>query len=269
MAEKLIRKREPQGVQGVEIGARLLLMLAKAGSAMTLRDIAAACGLPQSKAHRYLVSLCRTGLVEQDGWKGRYDLGPAALTVGLAAQYRLDEVKLADQAVTQLHEATGLTVGLAVWGDHGPTVIRRREGPHAVTVSRRIGSTMSVVTTNAGRVFAAFSPGLTAPMIEAELARGAIPMHMGRPLSRTEFQDLLTVIRQQGWSMTRGDSFAGLDAVAVPIFDHEGVACMTLSVMGAHGTVDLWPGAPAFEELVRTGRDLSERLGHGAGTRAV
>lgn len=257
------RKRQPQGVQGVEIGARLLLALARADGALALRDIAAAGRVPPSKAHRYLVSLCRAGLVEQDERNGLYDLGPAALTVGLAAQYRLDEMRLAQDAVDRLFDATRLTVGLAVWGDHGPTVLRRREGLHAVTVSRRVGSTMSVLGTNAGRLFAAFLPAhVVKPFVDAEFALGTVPLHNGRPLDRAGFDRLLARVREQGWSATRGDNHVGLDAVAVPIFDHDGLVVMTLSIMGARSAVDLSVDGAPFGALRAAGLALSGRLGH-------
>ena len=257
------RKRQPQGVQGVEIGARLLLVLARADGPMALRDLAIAGKLPPSKTHRYLVSLCRAGLVEQDGRNGLYDLGPAALTVGLAAQYRLDELRLADQAVDRLFAATRLTVGLAVWGDHGPTVLRRREGLHAVTVTRRVGSTMSTITTNAGRVFAAFLPShLSGAMVDAEFAAGLVPVHQGKKLTRAGFDRLLAKIRKQGWSATRGDSYVGLDAVAAPVFDRDGNVLMTISVMGARDVVDVSPEGVAFGELMQAAAWLSDRLGY-------
>src|ERR1700691_3384611 len=67
--------RAQQGVQGVEIGLRIAYALANAPGPMALRDLAAATRLAPSKVHRYLVSLCRSGMVEQDGTNGRYDLG--------------------------------------------------------------------------------------------------------------------------------------------------------------------------------------------------
>jgi DNA-binding IclR family transcriptional regulator len=53
-----------------------------------------------AKAHRYLVSFQRLQLVVQDAASTRYDLGPAALKLGLASLERLDAVKLARERVT-------------------------------------------------------------------------------------------------------------------------------------------------------------------------
>ena len=78
------------GVQSLEIGMGILRAMMDGQRSMMLKDIAAAADMPASKAHRYLVSLIRAGLVEQDPMSSRYDLGPLALNLGLVALDRLD-----------------------------------------------------------------------------------------------------------------------------------------------------------------------------------
>ena len=56
-------KKQQQGVQGVETGLRLAFALAHSPGPMALKELASAAKLPSSKAHRYLVSLCRAGIV--------------------------------------------------------------------------------------------------------------------------------------------------------------------------------------------------------------
>jgi len=87
--------KERAGIQSVEVGFALLDVLAKAEGPLMLRDLAAAAGMSAAKAHRYLVSFQRLALVTQDHASTRYDLGPAALQLGLASLSRLDPVKLA------------------------------------------------------------------------------------------------------------------------------------------------------------------------------
>ena len=59
-----------------------------------------------------------------------------------------------------LAQRIGYTVSASasVWGDSGPTVIRVEEGPTAVYVAMRHGTTASVRHTATGKVFAAFGP---------------------------------------------------------------------------------------------------------------
>lgn len=60
-----------RGIQSVEIAAEILEALEAVGSAASLSKIAAACGMPPSKVHRYLVSLARsassTSRAKRDG----------------------------------------------------------------------------------------------------------------------------------------------------------------------------------------------------------
>ena len=104
------------GIQSVEVGFALLDVLAQAPGALMLRDLAALAGMSAAKAHRYLVSFQRLGLVVQDVATTRYELGPATLRLGLATLSRLDAVKMARERLPALGEQTGQTLALAVWG---------------------------------------------------------------------------------------------------------------------------------------------------------
>jgi len=83
-------------------------------------------GMSPAKAHPYLVSFMRLGLVEQDRASGRYELGRAALQMGLACMRRLNPVRIGTEAIALLAEEIGHTVALALWGNHGPTVVASR-----------------------------------------------------------------------------------------------------------------------------------------------
>ena len=75
--------KERAGIQSVEVGFALLDVLGQSAGPLMLRDLAAAAGMSAAKAHRYLVSFQRLQLVVQDAGTTRYDLGPAALKLGL------------------------------------------------------------------------------------------------------------------------------------------------------------------------------------------
>src|SRR5213595_3514043 len=131
--------KERAGIQSVEVGFALLDVLSKAPGPLMLRDLAAAAGMNAAKAHRYLVSFQRLALVMQDAASTRYDLGPAALKLGLASLSRLDCVKLARQRLQPLMEQIGQTLALGVWGNQGPTIVHWEESPQAITVNLRLG----------------------------------------------------------------------------------------------------------------------------------
>ena len=147
-----------QGIQSIEVGNRLLLVLAEASAPMMLRDLASAAGMSSSKAHRYLVSYARVGLVHQEPRSGRYDLGPLSLQLGFAALRRFDAISLAMPMLRELGETLGQTVALAAWANCGATIVRWLGSDAPVTATLRVGSVMPLTRSATGLVFAAHMP---------------------------------------------------------------------------------------------------------------
>jgi DNA-binding IclR family transcriptional regulator len=92
----------------------------------------------------------------------RYDFGPLALRLGLAAMQRLDPVQATERALPALVEETGFTALLAVWSNRGPTVVHWQRTGDLVT-SLNLGSVLPVARSSLGRMLLAFLPaGVTA-----------------------------------------------------------------------------------------------------------
>ena len=266
---------EPQraGIQSVEVGFELLNALSEAPGALMLRDLAAAAGMSAAKAHRYLVSFQRMGLVVQDPVSTRYDLGPAALRLGLASLSRIDAVKLARERVAALINETGHTLAIAVWGNQGPTMVHWIEAPQTVPVTLRLGDVMPLLTSATGRCFAAFmgSEGRDAqrigPMVRDELARLKKLPRSGLPLvdvphSLQEVQSLLDDTRRRGLARVVHSLLPGVGGFCAPVFDAQGHLALGLVVLGSVSTLDTdWSGAPA-RALLQSARQLSTDLGH-------
>src|SRR3989304_6458364 len=82
----LARNGAQTGIESMDTGMRLLLaFVALGGRGHMLKVIAEAAHMPSSKAHRYLVSLIRTGFVDRDPATGHHRLGPKAVQVGVSA----------------------------------------------------------------------------------------------------------------------------------------------------------------------------------------
>lgn len=266
---------EPQraGIQSVEVGFELLNALSEAPGALMLRDLAAAAGMSAAKAHRYLVSFQRMGLVVQDPVSTRYDLGPAALRLGLASLSRIDAVKLARERVAALINETGHTLAIAVWGNQGPTMVHWIEAPQTVPVTLRLGDVMPLLTSATGRCFAAFmgSEGRDAqrigPMVRDELVRLKKLPRSGLPLvdvphSLQEVQSLLDDTRRRGLARVVHSLLPGVGGFCAPVFDAQGHLALGLVVLGSVSTLDTdWSGAPA-RALLQSARQLSTDLGH-------
>lgn len=267
-----------QGIQSVEVAGPLLMTMAKASGPLALSALAKSAGMPAAKAHRYLVSLIRVGLVEQDAATGLYDLGPLALELGLASLGRLDAVKLADEAMAGLRDATDETVALAIWGNFGPTYIRLLQSRRPVTINLQIGSVLPMTYTATGLCFAAFMPESdTEELLHAELA-GNRREKLDAPQTAKELAPLLEETREHGLARMIGHLdpaaarivrttraaerlLAGFNAFSAPVFDHEGRMRFALSIVGSAAHIDsAWDGEIA-RQTSRHAQQLSCRLG--------
>lgn len=261
------------GIQSVEVGFELLNALSRASGALMLRDLAAAAGMSAAKAHRYLVSFQRMGLVMQDPVSTRYDLGPAALRLGLASLSRIDAVKLARERVPALLAETGHTLAIAVWGNQGPTMVHWTEAPQTVPVTLRLGDVMPLLTSATGRCFAAFmgiegrDAARVEPMIRNELAVLQQLPNTGLalvdvPQSQQAVHDLLAETRRQGMGRVVHSLLPGVGGFCAPVFDAQGRLALGLVVLGSVATLDTrWDGPPATA-LLRCARQLSADMGY-------
>jgi DNA-binding IclR family transcriptional regulator len=255
-----------RGIQSVEVGGQLLLALLEAGKPMMLRDVAALAGMAPAKAHPYLVSFMRLGLVEQDRVNGRYELGPLALQMGLACMRRLSPVRIGTEAIVELSTEIGQTIALSLWGNYGPTVVRIEEASAAVHVNMRVGSVMSLLGTATGRVFAAFMP---AKMIQTFLEAGHHEASVGdesaRRMSGKQIEAALAEVRQRGMARAVGRPIPGVNAFSVPVFDHGGSVALAITAIGPEGTFNADWDSPIATKLLDCASKVSERLGAGSG----
>jgi DNA-binding IclR family transcriptional regulator len=224
-----------RGIQSVEVGGRLLLALAHAGRPMALKDLALAAGMAPPKAHPYLVSFGKLGLISQDEASGHYGLGPLAMQLGLISLQQSDPVRLATAQLPALAQAVGQTVGIAVWGNRGATIVRTEQGPLPVHVGMRHGTVMSLRGTASGKLFAAWLP--------AAVIRASDP---DEPFDAA-FERELVAIRAAGVAQAADAAVAGVSALAAPVFDAAGLLVLSLTAIGPGASFDVrLDGAPAL-----------------------
>ncbi|MHB9849007.1 IclR family transcriptional regulator [Streptomyces krungchingensis] len=202
-----------QGIQSVELAVRVLQAIEAGLGPMTLTQIAAAADMGPSKAHRYLVSLVRVGLVTQSQRSGLYDLGPAMRRLGIESLRRMDEVGLASEHLPGLRDRTSHAVNLAVWGDHGPVIVRWDYGAFALPITVRIGATMPLLTSSVGQVYLAHLPAtITEPVLETQLA----DQDASAPTEQ-EIDRIRAEVLDGGVAITSGGVIPGVTSVAAPV----------------------------------------------------
>ncbi|HTH62394.1 MAG TPA: IclR family transcriptional regulator [Paraburkholderia sp.] len=250
------------GIQSIEVGFRLLDVLTNEPRAMMLRDLAQRAGMSAAKAHRYLVSFLRLGVVAQDPLSGRYELGGFALQLGLARLARVDGVKLARVALAALRDALDVTVGIAVWGNQGPTVVHWMESSHPAKAALKLGDVMPMLSSATGLLFAAYLPrSKTGPMIERELRDARHGSAGIAPRTADALERTLAEVREHGAARVEGMLLPTIHAFCTPVFDATGDLALGLIALGHEGAFDIrWDG-----EVATALRDCAHKLSYELG----
>lgn len=221
--------RDHGGIQSVDIGMTVLKALALARGPMSLKEIAAACGMAPSKAHRYLHSLVAGGLVSQQKRSGKYDLGLFALRLGVSAIRRIDVVNRVSDHLEELVDQLGMPAHISIWSHEGPIAVRWQRTADSLISPDVLGSTFPLLRSATGNVFLAFMPDrITRPFLDNEIHR------------ESEFEDAIEFdvggivrgVRERGYAMTLGTFVPNYLGICAPIVNWDEEICAAVTVVG-------------------------------------
>jgi DNA-binding IclR family transcriptional regulator len=247
-----------QGIQSVDRAASILELLGRTGSA-GVSEVALELDVHKSTAFRLLGALEARGLVEQSVSRGKYQLGIGVLRLANAVYHRLSIVAQARASLERLADDQGETVNLAVQRSGWAVNLDQAMGPSPLASHDWIGNLTPLHATASGKVF------LAALSVDERTALvGPGPLRRFTETTVTDRDRLdaeLAQVASAGVASTRGELEDGLNAAAVPVWDHRGAVVASISVAGPAFRFD-----PSDEQVVadllRAGAAVSERLGH-------
>jgi DNA-binding IclR family transcriptional regulator len=208
---------QQRSIQSIEIGFTLINALERADGPLSLKEVAQRAGMSASKAHFYMVSFKRVGLVEQSPDTAHYTLGRYALDLGLSALRKLDLVELSREAMQALSTAIGESVFLSVWGNHGPTIVFKMDGPRPTPMALQIGYVLPLLRSATGRIFLSYLPTLqTAAYLDQEVA--ALTPKQRAALDAEKLKQRIRERQLADTDSLLNTGFAGLSA---PIWNHQ------------------------------------------------
>ncbi|MDP7600232.1 MAG: IclR family transcriptional regulator C-terminal domain-containing protein, partial [Rhodospirillales bacterium] len=163
---------------------------------------------------------------------GKYELGPVALQIGLAAIMGLNLVRTAVPVMAELRELIGETVVLTVWGDHGPTIVHWEESLAPITVNARIGSVFPVLNTATGHVYLTWlSRQQTKALVKQEMRH----RDKANPI---DIDAIIKATKKNGIGRFFIEDMRSLNTLAAPIFGHENKLVGVITTYGYKGKFD-------------------------------
>lgn len=249
-------------VQAVERALKILIVLAEAGTPLTLTQIRDLTNLNISTAHRLLHTLMNDGFISQDKDTGKYLLGLRTFEVGHAALYSMDIRTTARPFLQELVDRCNETANLAILDQDEVVYIDQIESLNMIKIFARVGSRGPAHCTGAGKA-------LIAQLSDRELDRflqNKMPLQKYTSMTISEaapFKQEMARIRKNGYSLDNGELEDGVRCVAVPVWDFEGKAIAAISVSGPDTRLtDAFICERLIPEVMAASDKISERLGH-------
>ncbi len=246
-------ERTQHGVQSLENGLSLMMVLAHNRRPMKLTVVAERAGISPGKAHRYLVSFIRSGFVSQDEETGLYGMGPAALEFSLSCLATIEPIAVATREAQALCAATGHTVAICVWGSFGPTVVRWEQTDRPVLVNAGLGTVYPLYRTATGRVFAAF---MQPSLIREHAAK------TGQIEKQEAGIETIEQVQRRGIARSIGELIPGTCAFAAPVYDDRGRLVLSLTILGYRGSFDARWSSPLARAVRESAEKVSGMLGY-------
>ncbi len=243
-------------VQSIERAFSVLRALSVGPLGVT--DLAERVDLPKSTVARLLSALDRQGAVTQDNSGGEYRLGEGLLEIAGATQPGRNLISTARPNLIDLMASTGETAGLSIVDGHNMYYLEHVQAESDVQVRDWTGELAPLHAVPAGLVVMANWPSIRVDAyLEGDLEK-TTPWTITDP---DEIRERLSTIRNLGYAWVLEEFAEGINSVAAPITDPEGVVEAAIHV---HGPAYRFPNPDHTHDiglqLVAAANTVSENL---------
>ncbi len=245
-------------VPAVEQAIRVMLCLADNGSnSKSLTDICSDVGIHRSKAFSILTTLSEYGLVKKNPNRRGYILGPGLLTLTGKMLENLSLSRLVEPILYDLAKKAGATVALGVISDDKTFVVAQYEGAPGIGISAPIGHVTPITYGAHGKAIAAFLPEKE---LKDLLKNKNLHFH-GTPdkLNKVRLKKELEQCRRNGYALEMGDIQPGVNAIAAPILDQNGIPVSYITVVGFFSEIEALKLGPLAADAAKI---ISKETGH-------
>jgi DNA-binding IclR family transcriptional regulator len=219
-----------QTIASVERAMDVLLVFASGDQQWWgITDIARALDMPKAAVHRVLSSLRTRDIVSIDPETHRYALGPAMITLGLAALNGIEIRHRAQRELSGLSEATQETATLSIRVGDSRMYLDQVTPRRAVLMSVSLGVLYPLHAGSSSKAFLAFLPD---DEIDAYLAGTLERVTEATEVDAARILEDLRRIRARGFAESVGERQPGAASVAAPILEQGGTPVAVLSVCG-------------------------------------
>lgn len=195
----------------------------------TQTELAIQMNISPGSAQRITHTLLSLGYLAKDTNTKKYRLSPKWLLIGFAFLDQIDLTKIARPHLTELNELTKEDVNLAIRDGDEVLYIEKLQTEYEVLTKARPGLRRPIRGNSMGRAILAFVGDEEREKILNRILPGNDESNT--IMERKKFENELKKIRKSGYAVIRTTGFGGgVFSIAVPIFNHEGVAFASMNI---------------------------------------
>jgi DNA-binding IclR family transcriptional regulator len=236
----------------------VLEMLGESDAPLSLADLCRLMNLHKSTAHRSLMVLEQSGLIERTP-ENRFRLGLKLYELGNRAVEQTDLKTRVRPFIARLAVQIGETVHLGVLQKSSIVYIDKAGPIRKVCTSSKSGTSNPVYCTSMGKAILAFLPE---DEVEQIIAGLKFVRHTENTLcSREDLLKSLEKIRRRGYAIDDEEIELGVRCIGAPIFNQDHRPVAAISVSGPTLRISVQSVPALAERLLRSSREISTSLG--------
>jgi IclR family KDG regulon transcriptional repressor len=218
-----------QTIRAVERALEILFCFTRENPELSMTQISAKVGMHKSTVHRILATLEENRFVERDPVIGSYRLGIAMLQMAyLTLEHNYLRQKT-DRYLRKLREQYRETTNLAILDGVDVVYLDVVESNQRVKLAAATGQRLPAFCTASGKAILAFS---TDEVVQKVLKLGMPQYTQNTIVSLESYMENLNLTRERGFSLSLQEFEEGINAIAVPILDHNNQPIASIAVAG-------------------------------------
>lgn len=251
------RKSDPYQLQSLDRAVAVLDLLGESDTPLSLADICRLMKIHKSTAHRSLMVLERSALIERTH-ENTFRLGLKLYELGNRAVEQVDLRERILPHFRRLATQLGETVHLGVLQKTSIIYLEKIEPNRRVCMTSKTGSSNPVYCTSMGKAMLAYLPEDLLEQTIAKIRFVALTPKTIR--SREELLKSLERVRRRGYAIDDEEIETGVRCVGAPVFDDNHYPIAAVSISGPSARIRV-QNLPAIAEYVlRCCEDISTSL---------
>ena len=248
-----------QKTNSVEKALSILLSFTPHNEEMGTVEISNKLALHKATVSRNLNILTKYGFLQRDPQTRKFRLGQSSINLGLAVNQSVNNniVHIAKPHIDNLRNTLEETTVLEVLSGGNVIMAYIAEGPGPIRIKGTVGSTRPINAAAGAKAILAFSPSEIRGRFLNEKITRLTPNTITDP---EILQEQLQEIRRRGFAFDNEEVNIGINAVGVPIFNHEQKPVAAVVVAGLSQAIT-WEGPSSLvARLKDTATKISAKL---------